>query len=145
MENSEKSENSENSENSKKSENSDNSENFENPGSSLPKLGAWPASDEFNSIWEHTLVVEQQAQEKESESSEDEEMPSQERNVWPALFGDTTSIWKAVKKKESNEEKKLENSKKNVFIFRILAGLSPTEVKASTDIFEGDDDDDIFA
>jgi hypothetical protein len=105
MENSEKSENSENSENSKKSENSDYSENLENPGSSLPKLDAWPISDEFNSISEHTLVVEQQAQEKESESSEDEEMPSQEINVWPALFGDTTSIWKAVKKKESNEEK----------------------------------------
>ena len=65
----------------------------------------WPVSDEFNSIAEHQLVLEEEEESVESESSKDEEMPSQERTVWPALFGDTTSIWKAVKNKESNEEK----------------------------------------
>jgi hypothetical protein len=55
-------------------------------------------------------VVEQQEEGKESESSEDEEMPSQERNTWPALFGDTSSIWKVVKHKESNEEKVTSNT-----------------------------------
>ena len=62
-------------------------------------------SEEFNSIAEHRLVVEQQEGGAENESSQDEEMPSQERNVWPTLFGDTTSIWKSVKTKERKEDK----------------------------------------
>ena len=78
-------------------------ENSENSESSLPELSAWPISDEFNSILEHELLVEEKSQD--SESSHDEDVPSQERNVWPTLFGDTTSIWKAVETKENNKEK----------------------------------------
>ena len=50
-------------------------------------------------------MVEPQEEGEENESSQDEEMPSQERNAWPTLFGDTTSIWKSVKTKERNEDK----------------------------------------
>jgi hypothetical protein len=59
----------------------------------------WEISDEFNSITKHELMVEQETEDVESEPSQDEEMASQERDVRP------TSIWKAVKNKESNEEK----------------------------------------
>ena len=78
-------------------------ENSENSEASLPEFSAWPVVDEFNAIVEHELAVEEKG--KDSESSGDEEMPSEERNVWPALFGDTTSIWKAVKTKENSKDK----------------------------------------
>lgn len=81
----------------------DSIENSENSEASLQEFFAWPVVDDFNAIVEHELAVEIKG--KHSESSGDEEMPSEERNVWPALFGDTTSIWKAVKTKENSKDK----------------------------------------
>ena len=124
-------------------------EDSENSESSLVDVEMWPKSDEFNSIAKYRLVVEQQVESAENESSQDEEMPSQEKNVWPTLFGDNSSIWKSVKTKERNEDKEQpmcnlfqEAERKHFSKRRILAGLNPSEVKASTDIF---DVDDIFA
>ena len=81
----------------------DSMENSENSEASLLEFSAWPVVDEFNVIVEHELAVEEKG--KQSESSGDEEMPSEERNIWPTLFGDTTSIWKAVKTKENSKDK----------------------------------------
>ncbi|XP_028406526.1 uncharacterized protein LOC114529005 [Dendronephthya gigantea] len=123
----------------------------ENSQNSLPELGAWQISEEFNLISKHKLVVEQRTRDKESQSPQDEETSPGDTGVWPALFGDSTSIFNANKNEIDTEKEQpmcglFEKAERKHFSQRrILAGLSPSEVKASRDIFEGDDAEDIFA
>lgn len=78
-------------------------ETLENFESHLGEVDMRLKTDEFNIISEHELLVEQQTDK--IGRSQGEKRPSKGRDIWPALFGDTSSIWKAVKKEERNEEK----------------------------------------
>ena len=76
----------------------------ENSQTSLPELGAWPILDEFNLISKHKLVVEQRTRDEESQSPQDDEISPVDRDVRPALFGDSSSILKANKTEINTEE-----------------------------------------
>ena len=96
------------------------SENSQSSESSAPSLNInmGAISEEFNSIMEHELLIEEKTQDEESEASpHDEDMLSQEISSEPALFGDSIPIWKTHKQKERNE-KKVKNNHLITFVKR---------------------------